>query len=210
MLRIVQELFPFFDGWPKRLVSGHNDVAGVPVEVVRRRCRNITVRIEPDGSVRLTVPTWWATLKQGEEFLRSKWTWVLKARAEVLARPPVARTPPTAAELESLKALLEELNAVWSERVGEPNVSWKIRKVKSVWGVCHWNDRYITYNGELARAPRELVEYVVVHEYTHFAVHGHGPRFYALMDERLPGWKALRRRLNKRDWQEPVSARDRA
>ena len=66
--------------------------------------------------------------------------------------------------------------------MGEEGVSWKIRKVKSLWGCCHWRDRYITYNAELARAPRDLVEYVVAHEYTHFAVHGHGPMFYTLMD----------------------------
>ena len=85
-------------------------------------------------------------------------------------------------------------------RLGERDVTWRIRKVKSVWGCCHWRTRYITYNEALAYAPRELVEYVVVHELTHFAVHGHGPAFYALMDARLPGWKELRKRLNRCDW----------
>jgi len=220
---VVQELLPLFDapsalggrdapvtsgqgvlsvlGWPKHLVSGLNDVAGVPVEVVRRRCRAINIRIGAEGVVRLTVPVRWATFRQGEDFLRLKWNWVLKTRTKVLSRPRETRLPPTVDEIDSLATLLKELNALWSARVGEPGVRWKIRRVKSVWGVCHWRDRYITYNAELARAPRELVEYVVAHEYAHFAVHGHGPRFYALMDERLPGWKALRKRLNKRDWE---------
>ena len=91
---------------------------------------------------------------------------------------------------------------MWAARVGEDGVSWKIRRVKSLWGCCHWRDRYITYNAELAHAPRDLVEYVVAHEYTHFAVHNHGPKFRALMDERLPGWQTLRRRLNRREWGE--------
>ena len=43
---------------------------------------------------------------------------------------------------------------------------------------------------------------MVAHEYTHFAVHNHGPKFRALMDERLPGWQTLRRRLNRREWGE--------
>ena len=203
------------------LHAGHNEVDGVPVEVVRKRIRRINIRVAADGTVCLSVPKWCyppsvseprsggysgATLRQGEEFLREKWRWVLKVRGEVLARPPVARAPVTDAELEALRTLLAELNATWAARVGEKDVSWKIRRVKSLWGCCHWRDRYITYNAELARAPRELVEYVVVHEYTHFAVHNHGPRFYALMDERLPGWQALRRRLNKRAWDEPRPA----
>ena len=43
---------------------------------------------------------------------------------------------------------------------------------------------------------------MVAHEYTHFAVRNHGPKFRALMDERLPGWQTLRRRLNRREWGE--------
>lgn len=180
--------------------AGTNEVDGVPVEVVRRRCRRIGLRVDQDGGVRLTVPARWATLRDGEAFLMSKWDWVLKTRAKALARPAAARAPVTDAEVESLRRVLAELNGVWSARVGEPGVTWKIRRVKSVWGCCHWRSRYVTYNAELARAPRELVEYVVVHELTHFAVHGHGPGFQSLMDRRLPGWRDLRRRLNRREW----------
>lgn len=151
------------------LHSGHNEIEGVPVEVVRKRIRRINIRVAADGTVCLSVPKWWATLRQGEEFLRSKWKWVQKVRGEVLARPAATRAPVTESELEALRTLLGELNATWAARVREEGVSWKIRRVKSLWGCCHWRDRYITYNAELARAPRDLVEYVVVHEYTHFA-----------------------------------------
>ena len=188
--------------------AGHNEIDGIAVEVVRKRIRRIGIRVDADGMVRLSVPKWGATLRAGEAFLREKWSWVLKTRAAVLARPAVARTPVTEADLEALRALLAELNAAWSARVGEAAVAWRIRRLKSVWGCCHWRDRYITYNAELAHAPRELVEYVVVHEYVHFAAHDHGPRFYALMDARLPGWRILRRRLNRRDWGDAAPAKD--
>ena len=184
------------------LHSGHNEIDGVPVEVVRKRIRRINICVAADGTVCLSVPKWWATLRQGEDFLREKWGWVQKIRAKVLARPAVIRAPVTEAELEALRTLLGELNDKWAVRVREFNVKWEIRKVSSLWGSCRWGSRRITYNAELARAPRDLVEYVVAHEYTHFAVHNHGPKFYALMDERLPGWQTLRRRLNRREWGE--------
>ena len=180
--------------------EGTNDVDGVSVEVVRRRCRRIGLRVDSDGGVRLTVPRWRATLRDGEAFLKSKWDWVMKTRARALAQPAAARAPVTEEEEAALNVLLAELNGLWAARVGETGVTWKVRRVKSVWGCCHWRRRYITYNAELARAPRELVEYVVVHEFTHFAVHDHGPAFQGLMDARLPGWRTLRRRLNRRDW----------
>lgn len=181
---------------------GLNEVDGVSVEVVRVRARRINIRIRADGTVRLAIPRFWATLAQGEQFLWNKWTWVEKARGEILARPPIARAPLTGADLARLAETLRELNAAWAARLGESDVAWKIRRVKSLWGCCHWRRRYITYNAELAHAPRALVEYVVVHEYTHFAVHDHGPRFRALMDARLPDWRFLRRQLNRRAWNE--------
>ena len=180
--------------------SGMNDIGGVPVEVIRKRIRRINLRVNAAGGVVLAIPKGWGTLLQGETFLREKWPWVMKVRGEILSHPAIVRAQVTEDELAALNALLGELNAKWSARAGEEGVSWKVRKVKSLWGCCHWRDRYITYNAELAHAPRELVEYVVVHEYAHFAVHDHGPRFRALMDERLPEWKALRQRLNRRDW----------
>ena len=184
------------------LHNGPNEVDGIPVEVIRKRIRRYNLRVDSDGTVKLSVPKWWGTLRQAEFFLREKWRWVKKTRAEVLARPAVIRAPVTESELEALRTLLGELNATWAARVREEGVSWKIRRVKSLWGCCHWRDRYITYNAELARAPRDLVEYVVAHEYTHFAVHNHGPKFHARMDERLPGWQTLRKRLNRREWGE--------
>jgi len=182
------------------LHSGHNEIEGVPVEVVRKSIRRINIRIAADGTVCLSIPKWWATLSQGEDFLREKWRWVLKARAEVLSRPPVTREPVTDGELVALRTLLGELTAAWSARLGLSNVVVKTRRMKSIWGSCHWTRQYVVFNAELAHAPRELVEYVVVHELTHFDVHNHGPRFYALMDARLPSWKTLRHRLNRREW----------
>ena len=181
------------------LKSGENFIDGVPVRVVRRRGRRINIRILDDGTVRLMVPHWWATLAQGAEFLASKWDWVLDARARVLARPPAA-PPIEASDLEVLllERLLTELHTLWTARLNEPGVTWKLRRMKTLWGVCHFSKRQITYARMLALKPRELVEYVVVHELTHLKVHNHGPAFKALMDARLPNWLQLRRRLNAR------------
>lgn len=179
------------------LRSGENDVLGVPVDVVRKRTRRINLSVKPDGRVHLSVPKWWATLRDGERFLMSKWGWVVKTRAEVLARPAAERTACSEEEIAALRALLQELNDAWTRRLREPGVTWRIRRLKSVWGSCRFRRRSITYNAELARVPREFVEYIVVHELTHLRAPNHGPAFYSLMDERLPGWKALRRELNR-------------
>lgn len=182
------------------LRSGLNSLDGIPVVVERKRIRRINVRVDAEGRVHLSVPVRWATIAEGEAFLRANWKWCVETRAKVLARTSSVRTPPTAEQLAALGTLLDELNAAWADRLAEPGVTWKLRRMKSLWGSCHWRRRRITYNTELALAPRELVEYVVVHELTHLQAHDHGPRFHALMDERLPDWAARRRRLNKREF----------
>ena len=181
------------------LKSGKNIVDGIPVLVVRRRGRRINIRILDDGTVRLMVPFWWATIAQGAAFLSSKWKWALHERERVLSRPP-APPPYTVSpgEISKLQSLLVELNTAWALRLNEPGVSWKLRRMKTLWGVCHFTKRQITYAQMLAGKPRELVEYVVVHELTHLKVHNHGEQFKALMDARLPGWRQLRHHLNSR------------
>jgi len=182
------------------LHAGINERDGLTVEVVRKRCRRINLRVDAQGGVHLTIPKVWATLAEGEAFLAAKWPWVVKTREKLLSRPAATRAPVTESDIERLRTFLSELNNRWSNRLGETGVVWRIRRVKSVWGCCHWRKRYITYNADLAQAPVELIEYVVVHEFTHFTVHGHGPAFQALMDRRLPSWRDLRRTLNRREW----------
>ena len=182
--------------WFVMIRTGENIVDGIPVEVVRKPIRRINLRVTPDGIVRLSVPAYWATLQDGEAFLRSKLDWVRKIRAGMLLRSQQSAVPIGEPEALALRRLLAELQTEWSSRLGEGEVAWRLRPVKSFWGCCNWRRRRITYNLELARAPRELVEYVVVHELTHLQAHDHGPGFRALMDERLPEWRALRRRLN--------------
>ena len=178
------------------LKTGENVIDGVAVDVVRKKARRISLRVKADGSIHLTVPQWRATLAMGEAFLRSKWEWALKARARALARPAPVERDATPLEVARLQTLLDELHSVWSVRLGEPGVDWKLRRMKTRWGVCNHAKRKVTYAEMLAVRPRDEVEYVVVHELTHLKAHNHGPAFKALMDRRLPDWRDRRKRLN--------------
>ena len=181
--------------------TGRNFIDGIPIDVERKSIRRINLRIGKDGVIHLSVPFRWATIAEGEAFLRSKWRWAVAARAKMLERPPPAlRAPISDEERAAFVSRLGQMHDLWCARLCEGGVTWCVRALKSLWGSCHIRSRRILYNVDLVRAPNELLEYVVVHELTHLKVSNHGPRFRALMDERLPGWQALRRRLNKRDF----------
>lgn len=178
-----------------RLRSGENVIDGIPVTVVRRRAKRIIIRVKPGGEVAVTIPDWRATLTEGAAFLASKWDWVLHTRERILARPAPSEREPTPEEVAALASLIGELHALWCARLGEENVAWKLRRMRTRWGVCNYVKRRVTYAVMLACKSRNEVEYVVVHELTHLKAHGHGARFKALMDERLPDWRERRRML---------------
>lgn len=80
--------------------------------------------------------------------------------------------------------------------LGVPYPTLRIRSMKSRWGSCLPGKGVITLSKQLLAAPRECIEYVVVHEYCHFLHPNHGKGFYALLTDRMPDWKARKKRLN--------------
>lgn len=95
-----------------------------------------------------------------------------------------------------LRTMLTNLVDKWTAQLGEPNVEWTIKQMRTEWGSCIARKRHMVFNLDLARVPVECVEYIVVHELTHLAVQNHGPAFQALMTQRLPNWKTICHQLN--------------
>ena len=65
----------------------------------------------------------------------------------------------------------------------------KIRSMKTRWGSCQPTKGIITLNGKMIAAPREAIEYVVLHEFAHFIHPNHSKDFYALVESLMPDWK---------------------
>ena len=85
---------------------------------------------------------------------------------------------------------------VW-ERFKKPAVakpSLKIRKMKARWGSLSTNGR-LTLNLDLIKAPKECIEYVVIHELCHLSHRHHDSDFYKLLDRRLPDWVQRKHKL---------------
>lgn len=71
----------------------------------------------------------------------------------------------------------------------------RLRPMKRQWGSCSPAGR-LTLNPQLVKAPRECIDYVIVHELCHLQAYNHGPAFYRLLDARMPGWRAAKARLD--------------
>ena len=98
------------------------------------------------------------------------------------------------------KAMLYECTQAklksWCARLGRVLPLVGIRKMKTRWASCVQRRNKIVFNTALARVPVKCIEYVIVHDLTHFEVANHSETFVRLMDERLPRWRILRKELN--------------
>ena len=71
-----------------------------------------------------------------------------------------------------------------------------IRNMRARWGSCSSNGK-ITLNLKLIHMDEALIDYVIMHELCHLVEHNHSPRFYALLTQMMPDWKARRHHLNQ-------------
>lgn len=71
----------------------------------------------------------------------------------------------------------------------------RILAMKTQWGSCSPAGR-LTLNPNLAKAPRECIDYVILHELCHLAEHNHSERFYRLMSQVIPQWQPIKARLD--------------
>lgn len=95
-----------------------------------------------------------------------------------------------------LHAAIPKLIARWESRLHVRVERYFLQRMKTRWGSCNPRARHIRLNTELARKPRPLLEYVVVHEMLHIIEPRHSERFVALLDKHYPTWRNARAELN--------------
>lgn len=90
----------------------------------------------------------------------------------------------------------------WQDRLNVSVSAYFLQKMKTRWGSCNTGRRHIRLNTDLVKKPKDLLEYVVVHEMVHLIEPSHNKRFVALMDRYYPIWREAAAELN----QVPLSA----
>lgn len=79
--------------------------------------------------------------------------------------------------------------------VGQPTL--RIRDMDTRWGSCLSKKGIITLNKRLLEAPRNCIEYVVMHEFCHFIHPNHSKEFYGFLTMLMPDWKERKVSLDR-------------
>lgn len=93
--------------------------------------------------------------------------------------------------------ILTERFKFHAENLRQEPVEVSVKKLTKRWGEFHPSKNLVVLNAELVVAPMECVDYVIIHELSHAVILDHGPSFYRLLSQRLPGWQKLKDELER-------------
>ncbi|MGJ0510658.1 MAG: M48 family metallopeptidase [Methylocystis sp.] len=93
---------------------------------------------------------------------------------------------------ETIPPLIEK----WERKLRVKVQGYFLQRMKTKWGSCNHHRGNIRLNTELVKKPRELLEYVVVHEMAHLIEPNHSERFVTILDKYFPSWLEARAELN--------------
>lgn len=99
------------------------------------------------------------------------------------------------------KSLLHEavppLIMKWERKLKVRVAGYFLQRMKTKWGSCNHRTGYIRLNTELVKKPKDLLEYVIVHEMAHLLAPTHSDRFIGILEEHFPSWREARAELNE-------------
>lgn len=73
--------------------------------------------------------------------------------------------------------------------------SFRVMPMQKQWGSCSTKGT-LMLNPHLVKAPKECIDYVILHELCHIAEHNHSERFWRLLISVMPNWKEVKSRLD--------------
>lgn len=98
---------------------------------------------------------------------------------------------------KNLKEAVQPLIYKWEPVIGVKVNRFYVQRMKTKWGSCNHLAGTIRLNTELAKKPKECLEYLVVHEMVHILEPSHNARFVSLMNAHMSNWQAYRDLVNQ-------------
>jgi len=96
-----------------------------------------------------------------------------------------------------LRGEVETICARYKDEFGIAGRRILLKFYRSKWGSCSAKN-CLSFNAKLAQAPKEVIEYVVVHELAHLKIKNHSRNFWATVSRFCPDYKSSRAYLNKK------------
>ncbi|MBP6884352.1 MAG: M48 family metallopeptidase [Candidatus Pacebacteria bacterium] len=97
---------------------------------------------------------------------------------------------------ERSRALVHDRINYWNKDNRYSIGTIRIGNQKSRWGSCSKKGN-LNFNYKVIYLPKEVLDYVIVHELCHLVHLNHSRAFWSLVESQIPNWSALRKELKK-------------
>jgi len=160
----------------------------------RAKYQRITIR--PDKTITVTIPRS-GSLSEAKKFLQSKATWVKRQLQKIDQHAKLQDTPDLNIDIEKAQQNLLVRLEHFSEKYNMPYKRAAFRCQKTRWGSCSGKNS-INLNVNIAFLPRELQDYILIHELVHTKAKNHSKIFWAELNKYTEGKaKELSKKLKK-------------
>jgi predicted metal-dependent hydrolase len=98
---------------------------------------------------------------------------------------------------EQAEKLIPPLMKQWVQRMNTPFPKITYSCMKSRWAVCYPTRNMVKINIFIMKTPIDCIEYLVVHELSHFFEQSHGKQFWRMVGTYMPDYKLRKKELKK-------------
>ena len=151
------------------------------------RAKYLRLTIHPTQTITVTVPQH-TTLQQAQKFLQSKQAWIQKHLHKLQQQKQLTPDYPKLSQKELLQAQ-EKLFLRLDYFSDKYNLTYRrasFRCQKTRWGSCSEQNN-ISLNINIAYLPKELQDYILLHELCHIRHKNHSKRFWSELDSYVGG-----------------------
>jgi len=142
-----------------------------PLYIQEGDCRRVKVAFDQHGWV-MTIPAGWSCLQRHQKIKEALIKWYRQEAKEILGTRVFH----------------------FVRIMGLEPMTISVRTQKSVWGLCSYHDKSISFNWLLILAPIHVSDYVIVHELVHLTHPNHSKRFWNKVETFLPDYQ------ERQDW----------
>ena len=217
----------------------------VPVKVIRKKMKNLVLRVNKDGEIQVSAPKW-AAEEDIKSLIYRNEAWILEQQLKREQEKQINQEGATGPVIywfgekkyvrylegtrdrmfidgdiitfylkeeteeriektfrkyanEAILKHVAETRGQWDvlicDAYGKPHPEISMQYMTSKWGVCYTQRAKIKLSTRLIHYPVECLDYVLLHEYTHFLVANHSRKFYDIILHFMPDYKRYMKML---------------
>ncbi len=178
------------------------ETENINIFVIRSKRKTLSLEIR-DGLVKARVP-YYITDRDIRTFIEKHSDWVIRKLADVrvmmdrTANDTVEKIPAisslTKEELASIREAFLKQVSYYAEIMGVSYGRITIRNQRTRWGSCSSKGN-LNFNYKLYYMPKELMDYVIIHELAHRVYMNHSKEFWSLVGNYCPDYQRCRQKL---------------